>query len=405
MLDAPGMSAVVPPVWVVAHAVGEPSEPWLWRQITGLRRVRPNVICWRHTNESAYPLHGVARTVLKFDSHPFEGPGRWWYRLRNLREWNFFGSVGAERRFLYDLARRTRPQVILAHFGHFALRVAPVARRLGIPLVAHFHGMDLSSMLRNKWYRTSLYPALSTFAAMVVVGSHQRRWLLAHGVPADRVHLIPCGVPVQEYTPANRNPQPGPRFLCVSRLIDFKGVDVSIRAFAAIARKYPQAELVIIGGGPDRASLEELARRSGAGQRIRFLGDLPSNEALAWFRASDVFLQHSVNGDNGWVEGFGVSIAEAASSGLPVIVTDCGGIPDQVVDGHTGLIVRQRDVNAMSGAMLRLADDVALRSRMGRAGRQRAVDCFDVRRQIDRLEDVLLSVIQENAHAHCSAHN
>jgi colanic acid/amylovoran biosynthesis glycosyltransferase len=393
--------AVAPPVWVVAHAVGEPSEPWLWRQITGLRRVRPQVVCWRHTNDSAYPLHSVARTVLKFDPHPFEGPGRWWYRLRNLREWNFFASVGTERRFLYDLARRTRPRVVLGHFGHFALRVAPVTRRLGIPLVAHFHGMDLSSMLRNKWYRTSLRRALSTFAALVVVGSHQQRWLMAQGVSAERIHLIPCGVPVHEYTPAERNGDAGPRFLCVSRLIDFKGVDISIRAFAAVAPQHRRAELVIIGGGPDQAGLEELARHSGAGARIRFLGDLPSSQARAWFRSSDVFLQHSVNGDNGWVEGFGVSIAEASSSGLPVVVTDCGGIPDQVVDGETGLIVPQRNVKAMAAAMRRLAEDAALRERMGRAGRQRAVDCFDVRRQIARLEDVLLTVIEENANAHC----
>jgi glycosyltransferase involved in cell wall biosynthesis len=118
-----------------------------------------------------------------------------------------------------------------------------------------------------------------------------------------------------------------------------------------------------------------------------------------------VFLQHSMNGSNGWVEGFGVSIAEAASSGLPVIVTECGGIPDQVVNQETGLIVPQGDVQAMSDAMLRLARDAALRSRMGRAGRQRAVACFDARRQIERLEDVLLSVVENNAYASIPAHN
>ena len=398
-------TAAAPRVWIVAEAVGEPSEPWLWRQITGLRRIRPHVVCWRHTNELAYPLGNIPRTVLPFNPHPFEGTGRWVYRLRNLPHWNFFASVGSERRYLCELARRTRPQAILAHFGHFALRVEPIARQFGIPLVTHFHGMDISSMLRNRWYRASLFGALPFFAAVIVVGSHQRRWLLAQGVPADRIHLIPCGVPVQEYTPAQHDASAGPRFLCVSRLVEFKGVDVSIQAFAIVARQYPEAELVIIGGGTDRACLEELARSSGVGGRVRFLGDLPSTEARAWFQSSDVFLQHSMNGSNGWVEGFGVSIAEAASSGLPVIVTDCGGIPDQVVNQETGLIVPQGDVQAMSDAMLRLARDAALRSRMGRAGRQRAVACFDARRQIERLEDVLLSVVENNAYASIPAHN
>ena len=170
---------------------------------------------------------------------------------------NFYGSVGREFKHLGDLAAHHRPQVMLCHFGSAALRLLPVAEKLGIPLVAHFHGQDVSSSLRNRWYRWSIIPALSRFAAVVVVGSHQRQWMLRHGVPEERVHLIPCGVPTEQFRPAGAQRTDGVvQFVAVSRLVAWKGVDYTLRAFAAVHAAVPQARLAIVGDGPDRRALE-----------------------------------------------------------------------------------------------------------------------------------------------------
>jgi colanic acid/amylovoran biosynthesis glycosyltransferase len=96
-----------------------------------------------------------------------------------------------------------------------------------------------------------------------------------------------------------------------------------------------------------------------------------------------------VESSNGWVEGFGVTIAEASAMNLPVVVTSCGGITDQVIDGVTGYIVPQRDANAMADRMKRLVEDIDLRSKMGQAGRMRMVKNFDTKKQIQKLEMVL----------------
>jgi glycosyltransferase involved in cell wall biosynthesis len=110
---------------------------------------------------------------------------------------------------------------------------------------------------------------------------------------------------------------------------------------------------------------------------------------------SDVYVQHSIVSSRGSTEGFGVSIAEASSCGLPVVVTRCGGIEDQVADGETGYCVPQKDVEAMAKRMTELAADRDLRKRLGAAGRKRMVEMYDSARQTGRLEDVLLGCVEK----------
>src|SRR5690606_39210585 len=116
-------------------------------------------------------------------------------------------------------------------FGQIALRILPLATMGGIPLVAHFHGLDLSSLLRNRWYRWSLLRCLSSFDAIVVVGSHQRKWLVEHGADPEKVYLIPCGVPTSDFQPLPRPAGEQCRFIAVSRLVEGKGLEFSLRAF------------------------------------------------------------------------------------------------------------------------------------------------------------------------------
>lgn len=383
-----------PRLWFVCSALGRFSEPWLWRQVVGMRRLRPRVVCWSHQNREAYPLNGTPVSEVPFPLAPHEGPKRWAHRLRNMHRWNFYATPRNEARYLVSLVQQDRPSVILCHYGHIALRMLPVARRMGIPLVAHFHGLDVSSGLQNRWYRWSLLKALRSFAAVVVVGSHQRQWMLQRGMPDKQVHLIPCGVPTSEFLPAvNTSPTPL-RFICISRLTDFKGVDYSLHAFAQVAKRRADVQLTIIGDGPARSGLEALAASLNVAERVCFLGNLANIDARQRLQESHVFLQHSLDGRDGWIEGFGVSIAEAASCGLPVVVSRCGGIVDQVVEMGTGFIVEQRDVRAMGKAMLRLAENAELRQRMGQAGRRRMTAHFDTAGQVRKLEQVLLEAMR-----------
>lgn len=370
---------------------GVASEVWLSRQIEGFNQIQPEVVCWERQSHERPVAGGVPVHLTGFDPQPMERAGRWLLRLRNAPHGNYYGAVGQELRALQRIIRETHPEVVLCHFGHTALRVLPAANRCGVPLVAHFHGLDVSSGLRNRWYRTSILKHLSRFAAVVVVGSHQRQWMLDHGVPAERVHLIPCGVPTAYFTPPPRRQTRGRiRIAAVSRLVPWKGIEESLRALAQVRAQGIDAELHVVGDGPQRSELEALSNQLGLRDCVQFLGPRGPAEVRHLLGESDIFVQHSLTSASGWCEGFGVSIAEAAAMELPIVATRSGGIPDQVLDAKTGILVDERDVTGMADALRRLAEDAGLRASLGAAGRQRMLGHFDLEQQISKLETVML---------------
>jgi glycosyltransferase involved in cell wall biosynthesis len=373
---------------VVSLAFGFSGQPWLWRQVVGLRGFRTEVVCWKRFNTATYPASNVSVRVLAQDPTPYEGGSRWWYRLRNLPGRNFYATVGQERRQLTELVREKHPAVILCYFGEVAMRLLPVALSEGIPLVAYFHG-DFQFLI-NRWFRWSLHRCLPRFAAIIVVTEAERDWMLTHGVPADKIHIIPCGAPVEVFRPRYDKPNGPVRFVMVSRLVIGKGCDFSIRAFARIGFDLPGSELHIYGDGPARQDLERLVEAQGLKSRIFFHGYVEEQQLAGALASYDIFIQHSL-----WGEGSPVSIAEAMACGLPVVATPIGGITDQIVDGKTGLLIPERDVQGMAAAMLRLACDSELQRSFGQNARDRAVKLYDSSGQTRRLEQLLLAVAHQ----------
>jgi glycosyltransferase involved in cell wall biosynthesis len=310
--------------------------------------------------------------------------------VRQAPAGNFYGAYGQVYRQLNQTLDRIEPDIVLCHFGHIALCVDPVVRAHGVAMVPHFHGLDLSASLRNRWYRWSLQRTLPAWDHMIVVGSHQRRWLRDQGVPRERIHLLPCGVPTEQYEPAVRRKEERLQVVAVSRLVRWKGLDYSLKAFAELKKTHPAARFVIVGEGPEQPALQNLARSLQIDDAVQFAGALSPQQVQQQMQHSDIFVQHSLTDPTGWVEGFGVSIAEAAATALPVVVTDCGGITDQVVHGETGFVVPQRDSAQMAKALRQLADDPARRQQLGEAEHTRVREHFDTTQQVRRLEAVLL---------------
>jgi glycosyltransferase involved in cell wall biosynthesis len=176
-------------------------------------------------------------------------------------------------------------------------------------------------------------------------------------------------------------------------------VDLTIRAFSQVAASTPGSELVVVGDGPERQSLAALVDSMALTDRVVFAGACPSELVRQHYERSHIFVQHSITHSSGWVEGFGVTIVEAAAAGLPVVVSRSGGIGPQVVEGETGMLVAEGDVSAMARAMSILAQDCDLRVRMGLAGRRHVERNFDSRAQIGKLERVLFDAVRATSSA------
>lgn len=188
------------------------------------------------------------------------------------------------------------------------------------------------------------------------------------GLPADNVLVIHYGLDDLPQAWGTNPPDPVPTnvrvLLCVCRLEPQKGVDVAIRALEEI----PDAHLVVLGEGPQRAELEQLA-----GDRVHLLGRVP--DVAAWLRRADV-LVHPAR----W-EGFGLALLEAMLASLPVVATRVSSIPEIVVDGETGLLVPPDDASALAAAVNRVLADPA---GYGERGQARARAEFSVAKMTDR---------------------
>lgn len=165
-------------------------------------------------------------------------------------------------------------------------------------------------------------------------------------------------------------------FLFVGRLQDaHKGVSDALRAVAECGDS--NVRLLVVGDGPDRATLEHLAAKAGLSDRVTFVGYVGDPRPM--LGAANVLI-HPAR-----FEAFGLSLAEAMFANLPVVATNTGGIPYVVADGETGLLVAPGDISSLVSAIDRLAGDSNLRRAMGQAGRARAEAEFGVQKYIERI--------------------
>lgn len=318
-----------------------------------------------------------------------------------------FGRAGL---LSYTLTRRSAPlrrllaerdvALLHAHFGVEGVYAAPLARALRIPLVTTLHGFDVTvtraRLLRSgkvSWVNYAIWrdDLLSTGATFVCVSEYVRRRALDWGYPADRIAVLPIGVDVDLIQPTPFVERP--RILHVARLVEVKGTADLLRAFAVVRRAVPEAELVVVGAGPLRERLVNLAAELGLGASVRFLGALPYAETLHWMGQSRLLCLPSVTASTGAREGLGMVLLEAAALGRPVVGTDHGGIPEAVTDGANGLLVAEHDVGGLAERLLALLRDPDLCERLGRTGREMVVERFDLRRQTAKLESLYRSLM------------
>ena len=160
----------------------------------------------------------------------------------------------------------------------------------------------------------------------------------------------------------------GPWLLTVARLDHHKGIDTVIRALPAVRAAFPTACYAVAGIGDRREMLEQLIAELGLERAVRLLGFVPDEDLPALYNGANVFVLASRRYDL-LVEGFGIAVVEASASGLPVIGSRSGGIPEAVREGVTGLVIEPEDPAAVAAAAIRLLGDESLRRQMGRAGR------------------------------------
>ena len=292
-----------------------------------------------------------------------------------------FGFIG-----LLRFCRNEQFDLLHVHwpFPHGLWGLA-AARLFGIPMVLTFHGAELLLARRYGFVKPVLRLICRNAAALVCNSTFTAGQVRLY---SDKpVSVIPFGATVATRVVARDPVKAVKDILCVGRLIERKGIAYLIDAMPRVL-EHVQARLHIVGDGPLGRALRARAEASSASAAICFHGII-SNEALETLYAEcDLFVLPAIVDDRGDTEGQGVVLVEAMSFATPIVASRVGGIPDVVLSDVTGILVPERDPNALAAAIVDVLSDPALAARMGADGLTHARTYFDWDRATRLLEAV-----------------
>jgi glycosyltransferase involved in cell wall biosynthesis len=262
---------------------------------------------------------------------------------------------------------RGKYSIVHLHAGGLAPRM--LSRSVSrARVIAHYHSLHEESGVRKVKRRSG------RFADMILANSRAT----ADTIDGAPVTVIHPGVDVTPSSVRIRSADETFRIGVASRLVPGKGISELISAVAILERQGIDVQLDIAGSGPEQQMLASSADSLGIAERVRFLGWV--NDVPSVMREWDIYAQPS------HAEGFGISVLEAMASGLPVVASSVGGLPEIVVEGETGFLVPSSDSVALAERISRLARAPELRAQMGQRGRARVLSQFSVERETGAIQ-------------------
>jgi glycosyltransferase involved in cell wall biosynthesis len=276
-----------------------------------------------------------------------------------------------------------------AHFMGMAARTAFWIHKF-FPVTFSFtaHANDIFAP-RN--FEIGLDKLVDTARVIVTVSDYAKKFLQEHfSERFDRVRRIYNGLNLAEFGPADFSSAP-PLILAVGRLIAKKGFADLICACGLIAERRKSFRCEIIGEGPLENELREQIERLNLHDRVALSGPKPQHEVRQRLATTNVFALASIIDSDGGMDNLPTVIMEAMATGLPVVSTRIGGIPEMVVDNETGFLVQPNDAGALAGAIEKVIDHRVLARRLGQAGYERAQELFSIDKNVRELCTLICS--------------
>lgn len=366
------------------------TETWIYNQIRTLKTYVPVVYGVGTENLDVYPTKRVRSLILESES-------------RALRA---VVTQPMPRQFLFNVLflsflLRDRPVLTHAHFGPSGYSFLRFKKLFKIPLLTTFYGYDLNQLITQDPRWKERYRKLFDEGELFLVeGSHMKQTLTNIGCPPEKAVVQHLGVDLQKipFSPRSPGTDGEIRVLVSASFREKKGIPYGIEAFARVHNACPglNLKMTIIGDSSGTASenaekekIFDVVRRYRIQNDVKMLGYQPYSVFLAELFRHHIFLSPSVHASDGDVEGGSpVSIIEASASGIPVLSTTHCDIPEVILNGTSGYLVPERDVEALEEKLMKLAIEPSLWAPMGNAGRRHIEANYHIDTQGVRLEEI-----------------
>ena len=373
----------------------KPEMQSIYRQVTGLKRVRTVVYTQIRESAEMFPFEPVM-TMARVARPRLRGNFilRFWFKYI-IKQWPPPIPINREVRpyYPYDLVtllQRDKPALVHVYYGHKAVHFLEMLQAWGGPWIVSFHGVDVSKFIDRPGYAARLKTVFAEARLVMARSESLLAKLESLGCPREKLRLNRTPIPLGHLSAAERtSPADGRwRFVQACRLIQKKGILTTLQALAIVKQSQPNFRYLICGDGPLKQKITDTAQQLGLQENVELRGWLTQEQLLAEYQRAQLFLHPSEKTHADDQEGIPNSMLEAMATGLPVVATLHGGIPEAVTNGHDGLLVPEHSPEELAQAILKMMTDSALLSRCSRNAADSVRANFGSDAQVAAMEDI-----------------
>jgi glycosyltransferase involved in cell wall biosynthesis len=298
------------------------------------------------------------------------------------------GKFSAGKSILLKKMKEDNISLLHAHYGYMGIFALSLRKKLKLPLVTSFYGLDVYKHTRSFFYRRQLKQLFKYGDLFLVCSEQMRQDLIALGAPPSRLRVLYGGATLKKFPFSFRPYQPNKplNILMCGRFVEKKGFVYGVQAFIAAAAKNDNLRLRIIGSGSEEAEIREIINSAQAKDQVEFLGNKNHDEYIKELKQCHIFMSPSVTAQSGDKEGLPTVLIEAAALGKPLLATLHSGIPEIVHEGKNGYLAPERDIEKLAENISRLVEENYRWDDFAEYGRQLVEKEFCLEKQVEKLQ-------------------
>jgi len=371
----------------------KPEMQSIYRQVTGLRRFRTVVFTEQVEHSALFPFELLV--IMEKLARPRARGNfilRFWYKYV-VRQWPPPRPITRQREhFPYNLPALLaahQPALVHVYYGHKAVKYLDMLLKWGGPFVVSFHGVDVVKFVDKPGYVEELRRVFSHARLILARSDSLLARLRELGCPEEKLRLNRTPIPLDDIEFRERQaPADGEwRLVQACRLIQKKGLYTTLKALPAVIARFPKVRFVLCGTGPEEKRFAGKVRALGLEDHVLMPGWMNQKDLVSACHFGHIFLHPSELTTSGDQEGVPNSMLEAMASGMPVVATRHGGIPEAVTHGVDGLLVAEKDVAALAEALCTLMSQPEMLSRFSCEAAQSVRERYGSESALAALED------------------
>lgn len=351
------------------------TETFIYEEIKNLKKHEAIVFCIKTENLNEFPFNNI-RSLSNLNLFPY---------LFNAASWLWF------KRCLYfeNLIKSEGIKLLHAQYGREGLFSIFLKKKTGIPLITNFRGWDASTIpIQNPGIYDKLFKVGDLF---LVRSNDMKKDLIKFGCPEKKIIIHHSAINLDKFEfrprkPVDKNEKI--RILLIGRFVETKGIPYALKAVAKVKKRHKNIVFNIIGDGGLRPEIGKLIKKLNLTNEVELLGFMPHEKVIKVIQNSHIFISPSVTDKRGEKEGTVNTFAEAQATGMPTLGTYHAGIPEVVLHGKTGFLIKERDFNGLAKKLEYLIEHQDLWQKLGRAGRKHVKKEFNIKIQTKKLEKI-----------------